>query len=63
MVDPMQLQFLQAVQQSGPLTVTVHHSQQGDIIENLVIVCESRNQGYKTGSRRGYDESHSQGYR
>ena len=42
MVDPTQLQFLQAVQQSGPLTVTVHHSQQGDIIENLVIVCESR---------------------
>jgi tol-pal system protein YbgF len=40
-VDPEQLKFLQAIQQSGPLSVTVHHSQQGDIIEDLVIVCES----------------------
>jgi tol-pal system protein YbgF len=40
-VDPVQLKFLQAVQQSSPLSVTVHHSQQGDLIEDLVIVCES----------------------
>lgn len=40
-VDPEQLKFLQAIQQSGPLAVTVHHSMQGDIIEDLVIVCES----------------------
>jgi tol-pal system protein YbgF len=40
-VDPMQLKFIQASQKEGPLTVTVHHSQQGDIIEDLVIVCES----------------------
>ncbi|MGD1045958.1 MAG: tetratricopeptide repeat protein [Bacteroidota bacterium] len=40
-VDPAQLKFLQAIQQNGPLSVTVQHSQQGDIIENLVIVCES----------------------
>jgi tol-pal system protein YbgF len=41
-VDPEQLKFLQAIQQSGPLSVTVHHSQQGDIIEDLVIVCGSQ---------------------
>jgi tol-pal system protein YbgF len=40
-VDPVQLQFLQVVQQNGPLSVTVHHSLQGDLIEDLVIVCES----------------------
>ncbi|MGA3245291.1 MAG: SPOR domain-containing protein [Bacteroidota bacterium] len=36
-VDPSQLQFLQAVQKDGPLSVTVHHTPQGDIIENLEI--------------------------
>ncbi len=36
-VDPSQLQFLQAVQKDGPLSVTVHHSPQGDIVENLDI--------------------------
>ncbi len=36
-VDPSQLQFLQAIQKDGPLSVTVHHSQQGDIVENLDI--------------------------
>jgi tol-pal system protein YbgF len=41
MVDPEQLKFLQAIQQNGPLPVTVHHSKQGDIVEDLVIVCES----------------------
>jgi len=40
-VDPMQLQFLQAIQKNSPLRVTVHHSQQGDIVENLVIICEN----------------------
>ena len=40
-VDPAQLKFLQAIQQNGLLSVTVQHSQQGDIVENLVIVCES----------------------
>lgn len=40
-VDPVQLQFLQVVQQNGPLSVTVHHSLQGDLIEDLSIVCES----------------------
>ncbi len=40
-VDPEQLKFLQAIQQNGPLPVTVHHSKQGDIVEDLVIVCES----------------------
>jgi TolA-binding protein len=40
-VDPVQLQFLQVVQQDGPLSVTVHRSLQGDIVEDLVIVCES----------------------
>lgn len=39
-VDPVQLKFIQAVQK-GPFSITVHHSQQGDIIEDLVIVCES----------------------
>ena len=38
MVDPTQLQFLQAVQKDGPLSVTVHHSLQGDIIDTLEIV-------------------------
>ena len=40
-VDPVQLKFIQAIQKEGPLTVTVHRSAQGDIVENLVIVCES----------------------
>jgi TolA-binding protein len=37
-VDPTQLQFLQAVQKNGPLSVTVHRSRQGDIIDTLEIV-------------------------
>ncbi|MGD0038635.1 MAG: tetratricopeptide repeat protein, partial [Bacteroidota bacterium] len=40
-VDPAQLKFLQAIQLNGPLSITVHHSQQGDIVEDLVIVCKS----------------------
>jgi len=36
-VDPTQLQFLQVVQKNGPLSVTVHHSRQGDIIDTLDI--------------------------
>ena len=37
-VDPSQLQFLQADQKDGPLSVTVHRSRQGDIIDTLEIV-------------------------
>ena len=37
-VDPTQLQFLEAVQKDGPLSVTVHRSPQGDIIDTLEIV-------------------------
>ena len=37
-VDSSQLRFLQAVQQGGPLFVTVHRSRQGDIIDTLEIV-------------------------
>jgi outer membrane protein OmpA-like peptidoglycan-associated protein len=37
-VDPTQLQFLHAVQKDGPLSVTVHHTPQGDIIDNLDII-------------------------
>jgi tol-pal system protein YbgF len=40
MVDPTQLQFLQAVQKDGPLSVTVHRSLQGDIIDTLELVLE-----------------------
>jgi tol-pal system protein YbgF len=42
-VDPMQLKFIEAIQKDMPLNVTIHHSQQGDIIEDLTIVCESLN--------------------
>jgi len=41
MVDPMQLQFLQAVQKGGPLNVKVHYSLQGDIIDTLEIALVS----------------------
>jgi TolA-binding protein len=37
----MQLKFLQAIQKDEPLNVTIQQSQQGDIVENLTIVCEN----------------------
>jgi TolA-binding protein len=40
LVDPTQLQFLQAVQRGGPLSLTVHRSRDGDIIDTLEIVVE-----------------------
>ena len=36
--DPTQLQFIRAIQKNGPLSVTVHRSLQGDIIDTLEIV-------------------------
>jgi hypothetical protein len=37
-VDPSQLQFLQAVQKDGPVSIIVHRTPQGDIVENIEIV-------------------------
>ena len=37
-VDSSQLKFLGAIQKGGPLSVTVHRSRQGDIIDTLEIV-------------------------
>ncbi len=41
-VDSTQLQFLGAMQEDGPLDLTVHRSQEGDVIDTLEIVIVNR---------------------